>query len=381
MNNSLLSILGESRKLISVYRRSWFLRGSTFMLFLTFSLIFLGCRSSKNTKDKAAQPLVIYPSPPEQARIQYLTKISSSLDLEKKQNFFSKFLVGEEKPKSMVKPYGLAIHKGKIYVCDQYGGGMEIIDLEKRNFDFFHPMGKGKLRVPINCFVDEKGYLYVADAGRFEIVIFDEKGNFVRSFGEKEKFKPSDVVVYDNKIYVANIANNRINVYSNDTLNKLLSTFPEVEPGFPGFLCSPSNIAIKKDRVYAADFGCSKVQIYSTDGVFLDSVGSQGDRPGQFAKVKGVAVDNDLNIFAVDAAFENVQVFNSKGQLLIVFGGHYVGPGDLIIPAKIIIDYDNLQYFQKYVDPSFDLKYLIFVTSQYGPNLINVYGRVEPKVK
>lgn len=351
------------------------------MLFLTFSLIFLGCRSSKNTKDKAAQPLVIYPSPPEQARIQYLTKISSSLDLEKKQNFFSKFLVGEEKPKSMVKPYGLAIHKGKIYVCDQYGGGMEIIDLEKRNFDFFHPMGKGKLRVPINCFVDEKGYLYVADAGRFEIVIFDEKGNFVRSFGEKEKFKPSDVVVYDNKIYVANIANNRINVYSNDTLNKLLSTFPEVEPGFPGFLCSPSNIAIKKDRVYAADFGCSKVQIYSTDGVFLDSVGSQGDRPGQFAKVKGVAVDNDLNIFAVDAAFENVQVFNSKGQLLIVFGGHYVGPGDLIIPAKIIIDYDNLQYFQKYVDPSFDLKYLIFVTSQYGPNLINVYGRVEPKVK
>ncbi len=364
-----------------VKRSTRFNRIGVFMLILFIPIIFSGCRSSKNSKDKAAQPLVIYPAPPEQTRIQYLTKITTSLDLDKKQNFFSKFLLGTEKPKTLVKPYGLAIHKGKIYVCDQYGGGMEIIDLEKREIEFFQPRGKGKLRVPINCFVDEKGYLYVADGGRFEIVVFDEKGNFVKSFGEKEKFKPSDVVVYKNKIYVANIVNNRINVYSNDSVSKLLSTIPEVEPGFPGFLCSPSNIAIKNDRIYAADFGCSKVQIYSMDGSFIDSVGSQGDRPGQFAKVKGVAVDNDSNVFAVDAAFENVQVFNTKGQLLIVFGGHFEGDGGLIIPAKVIIDYDNLQYFQKFVDPSFDLKYLIFVTSQYGPNLINVYGRVELKGK
>ncbi len=99
---------------------------------------------------------------------------------------------------------------------------MEIIDLERKKFDFFQPMFRGKLKVPINCFVDEKGYLYVADVGRLEIVIFDENGNFVRSFGEKEKFKPSDVSVYDNKIFVANISNSKINVYSNDSTNKLL---------------------------------------------------------------------------------------------------------------------------------------------------------------
>ncbi len=258
---------------------------------------------------------------------------------------------------------------------------MEIIDLEKREMEFFQPQGKGKLRIPLNCFVDEKGYLYVADGGRYEIVVFDEKGNYVKCFGEKEKFKPTDVVVYGDKIFVANIANNRINVFSNDSLNKLLYSIPNVEPESPGFLCSPTNITIRNERLYAADFGCSKVQIYGLDGTVLDSVGSQGDRPGQFAKVKGVAVDKELNLFAVDAAFENVQVFNKEGKLLIVFGGHYEGPGGLIIPAKILIDYDNLEYFQKFVDPSFDLQYLIFVTSQYGPDLINVYGRVEPKVK
>ena len=64
------------------------------------------------------------------------------------------------------------------------------------------------------------------------------------------------------------------------------------------------------------------------------------------------------------------------------FGGNYKGPGYLWLPAKVIIDYDNLSYFQKFVDPSFELKYLILVTSQYGPDKINVYGFVEPaKVK
>ena len=61
------------------------------------------------------------------------------------------------------------------------------------------------------------------------------------------------------------------------------------------------------------------------------------------------------------------------------FGGTYKGPGDMWLPAKITIDYDNLQYFRKYVDPSYDLQYLILVTNQYGPDKINVYGRVEPR--
>ena len=74
-------------------------------------------------------------------------------------------------------------------------------------------------------------------------------------------------------------------------------------------------------------------------------------------------------------------MFNKDKKLLIVLGGHYKGAGDLMIPAKVIVDYDNLSYFQKYVDPAFDLKYLVFVTSQYGPDLINVYGRGEARTK
>jgi hypothetical protein len=61
------------------------------------------------------------------------------------------------------------------------------------------------------------------------------------------------------------------------------------------------------------------------------------------------------------------------------FGGSYTKPGDMWLPAKVVIDYKNLDYFQEYVHPSFNLKYLIFVTNQYGPDKINVYGFISKK--
>jgi len=378
MNNHLFS--KNLKNNLSLFRATNSINFSFWIFTFITMFVFEGCNTNKLAKtNDTSKQLVIYPAPPEQARIQFLTKITSSADLGKRQSFLSKLILGQEKAKAMVKPYGISIHKGKLYVCDQYGGGMEIIDLETRDFHFFRPGGKGMLRAPINCSVDDKGYLYVADVGRQEIVVFDDKGKYVRCFGEKEKFKPTDVVVYQDKIFVANTASSKINVYSADSTNKLLYTFPEVDPTNQASLGIPANIAVEGDRVYAADFGYSMIKRYTIDGKFIDTIGSRGDRPGQFSKLKGIAVDRESNIYAVDAGFDHVQIFNKDGKLLLVIGGHYQGPGDLIIPAKAMIDYDNLKYFEKYVDPSYDLKYLIFVTSQYGPDLINVYGRVDPK--
>jgi hypothetical protein len=72
-----------------------------------------------------------------------------------------------------------------------------------------------------------------------------------------------------------------------------------------------------------------------------------------------------------------VQVFNPEGKLLMFFGQpENSKQGDLHLPAGLRIDYDNVQYFQDKVAPGFKLEYLILVTSQVGPNKINVYGFV-----
>ncbi|MCF6183631.1 MAG: hypothetical protein L3J56_03210 [Bacteroidales bacterium] len=51
----------------------------------------------------------------------------------------------------------------------------------------------------------------------------------------------------------------------------------------------------------------------------------------------------------------------------------------MYLPASITISYEDIKYFEKYVDPEYNLKYLILVSNQYGPDKINVYGRIELK--
>lgn len=345
-------------------------------LVLMTALIAASCTSDLTRSGQQNDP-VIYPPPPDTTRIQYLTSISSSQEIAGKQSAVNRFLFGEVTPLSVVKPYGITHSNSRIYVCDTGVGGLIVIDLEEKNMDLFIPGGKGQLMFPINCHVDEEGFLYVADGNRRQIVIFDDGGNYVSAFGGQEGFKPTDVAVNAGKVFVSSVTDQRIHVYSRDSLN-LIRSFPEAEAGDTEYLYQPVNIEVTGDEIYVSDMGDYKIKVFSHDGKYLRSVGSYGNRYGQLTRPKGIAVDRDKNLYIVDAAFENVQIFDNEGQLLMYFGGPYSRPGDMWLPAGVAIDYDNMQHFSKYVDESFDLQYLIYVTNQYGPDKISVYGFVKP---
>ncbi len=332
--------------------------------------------NSNNTKHKE---LVIFPPPPDTTRIQFLTTFSNSQDIVKPRSKFAEFVLGKEEILQINKPYGINLKFGKIYVTDIGIHGLIQIDLGKKGFSYFMPKGRGVLKAPVNCFVDDKNFLYVADSKRKQVVIYNQEGNYVNAIGDTGLFKPTDVFVYDNKIFVCNIKNHNIYVYGTDSLNTFQFTFPDSEAGNEDYLYSPINIYVRNDKIYVSDMGGFNIKIYTTEGKYLQTIGSYGRYPGQFSRNKGVAVDKDGNVYVIDASFENVQIFNKEGKLLMFFGGSYQGPGYMYLPAKVTIDYDNLSYFQQYVDTAFNLKYLVLVTNQYGPDKITVYGAVEPK--
>lgn len=53
---------------------------------------------------------------------------------------------------------------------------------------------------------------------------------------------------------------------------------------------------------------------------------------------KGVAVDRDGHVYVADAHFENVQVFDDSGRLLMAFGREGRGAGRFSLPAGLAFD-------------------------------------------
>jgi len=350
------------------------LRQIVFVIFLV--TLYTSC--SSNIRKVSADNIIIYPAPPEPTRIQYLTSFSNSTDVVGEQSGIIEYVAGESESLNIIKPYGISVVKGKIYIADTIIGGILIMNIEDESFELLQPRGLGQFKKPINCFKEENGKLYVVDAERTQVLVFDSLDTYLTAFGEDVLIRPTDVFVNDSLIYVSDIKDGNVKVFSKDDYS-LIRTIGDKSLGDNNRIYQPTNIFVKDGKVFVSDFGDFKIKIYSIDGELQDTVGSYGRNIGQFVRPKGIAVDDSLNLYVVDAAFENVQIFNKDGKLLMFFGGTYEGPGDMWLPAKVVIDYDNLEYFQKYVYEGFNLKYLIFVSNQYGPDKINVYGFVEEK--
>jgi DNA-binding beta-propeller fold protein YncE len=349
-------------------------------LVISIGIVLLSTCAPKNTYT-SSKPIIVYPSPPDTARIVYITSFSTSNDLLKKKSRFKEFVAGVESPTALIRPYGVALQDGKIFSCDLETEGLVVIDLEKNTFEQIIPRGMGKLKRPINCFVEDN-IIYVADIERRQVVIFDSDINYLRHISGDESFSPVDVFVTSDKIWVADISGT-INVYDKNVNDSLLFSFPDLERTAEGYLFQPTNIWVTADRVYVSDIGASQVKYYTLAGEYLGSVGSYGRNFGQFTRPKGVAVDVNNNIYVVDTAFENVQVFNDQSELLMFFGGTYEEPktGGMWLPAKVIIDYDNVDVFNKYLNSKHKIEYLILVTNNYGPDKINIYGFIDQSLQ
>ncbi|MBI5385058.1 MAG: hypothetical protein HZA90_10270 [Verrucomicrobia bacterium] len=301
--------------------------------------------------------------------------------------------VTAEKP--IGKPYGLALRHAKLYVCDTALNAIRVLDLEKRTMTVFAPEGEGRLHKPVNVAVDADGTRYVADTGRNQVLIYTSGGEFVGAIGPKPTnaplemvvpptspittddlagWRPTDVLVAGNWLYVADLKNHLVRVYDKATRQPLF-TVPKDTNAEPAKLLVPTNLALDaQGRLYVSDIGGCRVQQYDAEGNFLRSFGGIGDRPGEFARPKGVAVDQQGRLYVVDAAAQVVQIFDDQGRLLLYFGEPQSSAAALDLPAKVVIDYEHVPFFQKFAAPGFQLEYLVLVSNQYGQHKVSVFG-------
>jgi DNA-binding beta-propeller fold protein YncE len=337
-----------------------------FFLIIVAALLLFGCATPQKGDE---MEVVFYPPLPQKPRVQFLTRISTEEHLGTARSGFNEFLLGEDRStKWITTPYDVEASNKKIYVMDRKINSIVILDLEEKKFDFIESKGMGSLSEPAGFTISDKGYKYVTDFGRKQIIVYDDENKYLKAYGQLDQFvKPVDVAVYEDKVYVCDFGLHQIlilDMVTGDTI-QTIGELGEEEGKFN----RPTHVDIDGvGNIYVDDAFNFRIQVFNPDGEFMKTIGYHGDTYGALSRPKDIAVDRDgllYEIFDVETS-----------RLMLFFGGYTRGAGGMTLPNGIYIDYDsdNIDFFNKYADKDFKIQYLVYVTNLVGDEKMNVYG-------
>ena len=176
------------------------------------------------------------------------------------------------------------------------------------------------LKLPCGVAVDNQGRILVADCHNHSIRIFSRDGKFVKSFGcfgtkNGQLNNPTDVAVSNDKIYVCDKDNNRIQCFTSEGVFLIKFSGGNVKLKRPWGVCIDS-----KGHVVVADTKNNQIQVFSNDGNFLTSFGKEGGNESEFEQPYFVAAHPNGQIYITDSGNHRVQVFDEDFSFLFQFG-------------------------------------------------------------
>jgi DNA-binding beta-propeller fold protein YncE len=300
------------------------------------------------TKEVASvEPTIIFPPYPEEPRIVYLATYRGGMK-EEKANALDVFL-GEaqetKKVSNMVKPYGVGLQNGKVYVADTGTSTLFVIDEKTKEAEFVGNGSEGRLASPIGVAFDREKNVYVSDYRQKVVNVYNTQGVLVSVIGGRLEFAHPTGIAIDkelHRLYVVDSKAHNFKAYD-ITTKKLLFAVGQRGKG-DGEFNFPTNIAVdrRNGNIVVVDTQNFRVQIFDKDGKFITKFGNVGNKPGTFARPKGVGIDTDGNIYVADTAFNNVQIFSEYGKdFLLYFGGGGYGPTQFRLIAGIYIDEED----------------------------------------
>jgi DNA-binding beta-propeller fold protein YncE len=288
------------------------------------------CAQPPVTAPKADHGDWLWPMPPELPRFAYETSLRSAADviIDSPEDRLRRQVTGTAPPdqRLLEKPASVAARRGRIYVTDAVRRSIVVFDVPRRTIFQFGLRPPGTLGKPTAIAIDSAGRVYVADATLRKVLVYDALGLFQRTIGDASQLKrPTGVAVNPDgsRIYVIDRADNesdqhRVMAYAGD--GRLVREIGQ-RGRRDGEFNIPVQGAVAPDgQLHVLDAGNFRVQTFDPDGAFISSFGNVGTGLGQLARPRGLACDGEGHLYITDTAFGNVQVFTRSGQLLISLG-------------------------------------------------------------
>jgi DNA-binding beta-propeller fold protein YncE len=168
--------------------------------------------------------------------------------------------------------------------------------------------------------VDSKDRVYVFNRGEHPVIVFDQDGRFLRSWGEGLFSRAHGITIGpDDSLWLTDDGNHTIRQFTPE--GKLLLTIGAAgrpaDPHSGKPFNRPTHVALcpHTGDIYISDgYGNSRVHKYDPKGRHLLSWGEPGTDPGCFNVPHNMATDGDGYVYVADRENHRVQVFDANGR-------------------------------------------------------------------
>jgi DNA-binding beta-propeller fold protein YncE len=307
-------------------------------------LIVFGCARVQHPAPMSYSPAkpLVWPAPPEVARISYVQSVLRPSDIGIKFSPFTRFghwITGSEKGNEpLLKPFGLALDESdNICLTDTGANAVCYYDRAKKKWYRWTKIGDVRLASPV-AVAKRGGTFFVADSVPGRIIAFKEDGKILFQI-TNHLGRPSGVAILNERLFVADAQRHAIVMFS--LRGEFQREFGKRGIGH-GEFNFPTHLGVDgQGNLFVTDSMNSRVQIFDAEGNYKGEIGNIGDSPGHFGRPKGVAVDSLGSVYVLDALFDNLQIFDHSGRLLLNFGETGGQPGQFWLANGIAITREN----------------------------------------
>ncbi|MBZ5722790.1 MAG: hypothetical protein LAO03_20820 [Acidobacteriia bacterium] len=221
----------------------------------------------------------------------------------------------------MRMPNGVAVDAAdNIYVADAKRGIILVYDPQGRFLRYIGSFrGESMFQSPLGIALDRKaGHLYVLDPPVHQLVMLDLEGRVLKRIGNKRSQEnraldyPTEIAMGNDQLLILDAAGSRIQVF--DLECNFLKAFTIWTASDPPLVTEMGLALDSSSNIYVSNLGGSTVRIYDRDGQVRGVLGRQGVGTEDFNAPSGVWIDPTDRIYVADTKNSRVQVFHVSAQ-------------------------------------------------------------------
>ena len=231
------------------------------------------------------------------------------------------------------QPYGIAFNShSEIIVSERWSHQIAIFNMRQQRIREFGSRGNGleHMNYPQGVAVDGMDNIYVSSWHKLQK--FTNSGTLVKSVGQEGSMEgefddPYGITIYDNKVYVCDCKNDRIQVF--DLNLNFIQSIGQRESKF----YAPFNVRFDTaGYMYVSEFNKRRVQVLNSSGDFIRVFGEEGK-----GKLSGPSALHivDQYVYVSDWNGDCIVVYKTSGQFVCSFGKYGQKKGEFRSPYSI----------------------------------------------